>query len=175
MDILILSLALSADAFGAALALGMRRIGLWKIIVISFTVGLMHVIMPLISMTAGNELQEIFGRALFSAGGVILVLTGLQMVLSLLKDESNVKQPAGIGIVFFSLGVSMDSFSTGLSLGVIGVDQMAAVLCFGLSSAIFTMTGLMLSRRIGALAGKAGEAAGGAVLMFIGIKWLLSL
>ncbi|OLN24172.1 hypothetical protein BTO30_01820 [Domibacillus antri] len=175
MDIIILSLALSADAFGAALAVGMRRMGLWNMLVMSLTVGIMHIIMPLTSMTAGNELQEIFGRAIFSAGGVILVLTGLQMVLSLLKNESDIKRPVGIGILFFAFGVSMDSFSTGLSLGVLGMDKMMAVVSFGLSSALFTMAGLLLSRRLGAMAGKAGEAAGGLVLMFLGLKWLLSV
>jgi putative Mn2+ efflux pump MntP len=175
MDIIILSLALSADAFGAALAVGMRRMGLWNMVVMSVTVGLMHVIMPFISITAGNELHGVFGGALFSAGGIILLLTGLQMVLSMLKNESDVKKPAGIGIFFFALGVSMDSFSAGLSLGVLGMDYVKAVTCFGLFAALFTMTGLLLSRRIGAAVGKAGEAAGGLVLMFLGVKWLLSL
>ncbi|OKL37572.1 manganese efflux pump MntP family protein [Domibacillus mangrovi] len=175
MDIIILSLALSADAFGAALAVGMRRMGLWNMAVMSTMVGLMHVIMPFISITAGNELHGVFGGALISTGGVILLLTGLQMVLSIWKNESNVKKPAGVGMFFFAFGVSMDSFSAGLSLGVIGMNHVKAVTCFGLSSAFFTMTGLLLSRRIGAAAGKAGEAAGGLVLMFLGMKWLLSL
>lgn len=174
MDIFILSLALSADAFGAALAIGMRRMGLIDRLVLSAAVGGMHVLMPLASITTGSELREVFGDVLYSLGGIVLILTGLQMMLSLFREEEREK-PRGLGIFIFAFGVSIDSFSTGLSLGVLGVDKVAAVASFGICTTILTMAGLILSSRLHAAAGKAGEAAGGIVLLLIGVKWMLSL
>jgi manganese efflux pump family protein len=171
MDIFILSLALSADAFGAALAVGMRRMGLLDKLMLSAAVGIMHILLPLISMTAGSELHGLFGDILYSAGGIVLALTGLQMVLSFFKKEER-KKPAGLGMVLFAFGVSMDSFSTGLSLGVLGMDKSIAVISFGVCAACMTMAGLMFSSRVSTAAGKAGEAAGGVLLLLIGLKWI---
>ncbi|WNS81110.1 manganese efflux pump [Domibacillus sp. DTU_2020_1001157_1_SI_ALB_TIR_016] len=173
MDIFILSLALSADAFGAALAVGMRRMGLWDKLKLSAAVGIMHVILPATSMTAGNFLHGRFGDILFSAGGLVLVITGLQMVLSFFRQEEQEK-PAGIGIMLFAFGVSMDSFSTGLSLGVLGMDKSIAVMSFGVFSGVMTMAGLLLSSRISTAAGKVGEAAGGVFLLLVGLKWIFT-
>lgn len=171
MDIFILSLALSADAFGAALAVGMRRMGLLDKLMLSSSVGIMHIILPLISMTAGSELYERFGDILFSAGGIILALTGLQMVLSFFRKEERQK-PTGLGMLLFAFGVSMDSFSTGLSLGVLGMDKSTAVISFGACAASLTMAGLIFSSRMSTAAGKAGEVAGGVLLLIIGLKWI---
>jgi putative Mn2+ efflux pump MntP len=171
MDIFILSLALSADAFGAALAVGMRRMGLLDKLVLSAAVGIMHIILPLISMTAGSKLHGYFGDILVLAGGAVLVLTGLQMILSFFRSEEQTK-PSGLGIVLFAFGVSMDSFSTGLSLGVLGMDKSTAVLSFGVCAACMTMAGLLFSSRISSAAGKAGEAAGGVLLLVMGLKWI---
>lgn len=173
MDILILSLALSADAFGAALAVGMRRIGLVDKIKLSAAVGFMHILLPFISMTIGSELFHVFGDWLFSAGGIVLLLTGLQMILAFFKEEEKQK-PMGLGILLFSFGVSMDSFSTGLSLGVLGLDKQASVISFGLCAGMMTMGGLILSSKMSGAVGKAGEAAGGILLLVMGIKWLLA-
>ncbi len=175
MDILILSLALSADAFGAALAVGMRRMGMSDRLVLSAAVGIMHVLMPLASITAGSELYALFGDILYSLGGIVLALTGIQMILSLFKEEETIKKPAGLGVFVFAFGVSIDSFSTGLSLGVLGVDKAVAVASFGICTTIITMAGLLLSSRVNKAAGKAGEAAGGLLLLLIGIKWVISL
>ncbi|WP_046174596.1 manganese efflux pump MntP [Domibacillus indicus] len=171
MDIFILSLALSADAFGAALAVGMRRMGLIDKLTLSAAVGIMHIILPLASITAGSELHGRFGDVLILAGGGVLILTGLQMILSFFRKEEQ-KKPAGLGIVLFAFGVSMDSFSTGLSLGVLGVDKSMAVLSFGVCSACLTMAGLLLSSRVSTAVGKTGEAAGGLLLLVIGLKWI---
>ncbi|WP_050183368.1 manganese efflux pump MntP family protein [Domibacillus robiginosus] len=173
MDIFILSLALSADAFGAALAIGMRRMGLWDKLQLSAAVGSMHILLPAASMTAGSFLHGRFGDILVSAGGLVLVITGLQMMLSFFRKEEQDK-PSGIGIVLFAFGVSMDSFSTGLSLGVLGMDKSIAVMSFGIFSGVMTMIGLLLSSRINAAAGKAGEAVGGLFLLIIGLKWIIA-
>ena len=54
-------------------------------------------------------------------GGALLLLIGIQMIYSSFRSEEEAMiKPVGFGLIVFSLSVSLDSFSAGLSFGMIG-------------------------------------------------------
>ncbi len=171
----LLALAMGMDAFSISLGLGMRRVRLRKLTEISLLIGLFHMLMPMLGIVMGKYLSEFIGDLAIYIGGSILILFGVHMIFSSFFAE---KWPAwtgttGLGLLLFSLGVSMDSFSVGLSLGLFAVNTLLAILLFGLSGLIMTATGLFIGGKIGYRMGDYGEAVGGMILVAFGIKFLL--
>ena len=172
----IMAFAVGMDAFSVGFGMGMNHLRLRQIFQIGLTVGFFHIWMPLIGMISGKLLSEKLGMIASYGGGFLLVLIGLQMVVSSFKEEGAARfHPVGFGLFMFALSVSMDSFSLGLTLGIFGAKTVSALLLFGIFSTCLTWAGLLLGRRLQGLLGNYGEALGGLILFFFGIKLLLPI
>ena len=72
--------------------------------------------------------------------------------------------------------LSLDDFAVGLALGAVAVPIVAAVLTFGVFSAVLTLIGLELGAKLGLLTGERGEAVAGILLLCLAgammIGWL---
>jgi putative Mn2+ efflux pump MntP len=128
---------------------------------ISIVIGFFHVIMPLMGMFTGQYVGSLLGDVATAIGGLLLVLLGSHMVYSSLRGEAipSFDHRTLWGLFVFSLSVSMDSFSVGLSLGMFATDIL--------------VTGLLLGRHMGSWVGDYGEALGGIILLAFGLKFLL--
>ncbi len=167
----IMAFAVGMDAFSVSLGLGIYKLRLRQIFYIGLTIGLFHMLMPLIGIFTGHLLSGTFGKITDFIGGALLVFIGLQMLSSSFsKEEGTIITPAGWGSLLFGLVVSLDSFSAGLSLGMFGVRVIAAVICFGAVSTLLTWCGLLLGRKVQHLIGAYGELLGGSILIAFGIK-----
>ena len=172
----IMAFALGMDAFSIGLGMGMYTLRLRQIFKIGITIGLFHVWMPLLGMMAGQFLSDRFGAFAGYAGGILLLILGVQMIWSSFKsDEANVMNPMGIGLFIFALSVSLDSFSVGLTLGIYKAKAIAVLLCFGIAATILTWAGLIIGRKVQSWLGQYSEALGGSILMAFGIKLLLPI
>ncbi|NRD77195.1 manganese efflux pump [Bacillus sp. BRMEA1] len=170
----IMAAALGMDAFSVGLGMGMYKLRLRKIFNIGITIGLFHVWMPLVGMLAGKFLSEKFGAIASILGGLLLIVLGLNMIWSSLKQGSEkVMTPAGFGLIIFALSVSLDSFSVGLTLGIYGAKTVVVILCFGIIATIQTWAGLLLGRKVQGWLGTYGEVLGGAILLAFGLKLIV--
>lgn len=96
------------------------------------------------------------------------------MIWSSFKQESEkVMTPAGIGLLIFSLSVSLDSFSVGLTLGIYGAKTLVVILCFGIVATVQTWAGLLLGRKVQGWLGTYSEVLGGAILLAFGVKLII--
>lgn len=171
----IMAFALGMDAFSIGLGMGMYKLRLRQIFKIGITVGLFHVWMPIVGMLTGKFLSEKFGSIALLIGGLMLVLLGLHMVWSSLRqEEEKVITPAGFGLVLFAFSVSVDSLSIGLTLGIYQAKMIMVVLCFGIVATILTWSGLLVGRKVQGWIGVYGEALGGSILLAFGLKLLFS-
>ncbi|MBM7662449.1 putative Mn2+ efflux pump MntP [Bacillus mesophilus] len=176
LTLFIMAFALGMDAFSVGLGMGLIPLRLKQILYIGITIGIFHVWMPLVGITIGGFLSDQFGNIASIVGGVLLLLLGLQMIVSSFKDDDEpMITPKGFGLIIFALSVSLDSFSVGLSLGIYKVHVILAILMFGVVSMILTWAGLLLGRRVQEWMGSYGEALGGSILFAFGIKLLLPL
>jgi len=176
--LLLMALALGMDAFSLGLGMGMLKLQARDITRISLTIGLFHVLMPLVGMTIGQFLASQVGELTQWLGALLLIGLGLHMVWNSLRGEDEdgdrgASRTAGFGLVLFALSVSVDSLSVGLSLGALGASLWLAVALFGLCGALMAALGLAIGGRISHLFGEYGEAIGGGVLLAFGIKFLL--
>lgn len=174
ITLMLMAIALGMDAFSIGLGMGMFRMRLKQIFIIGLTVGLFHIGMPLLGMICGRFLSEQFGTFAAYAGGILLVLLGIQMFISGFKGGEGISlAPVGKGLWLFALSVSLDSFSVGLTLGIYGAKTMVTILSFGVAAMILTWSGLLVGKKIQGLLGVYSEIFGGSILFLFGLKLLI--
>ncbi|WP_066176159.1 manganese efflux pump MntP family protein [Bacillus marinisedimentorum] len=176
LTLMIMAFALGMDAFSVGLGMGMIPLRLLQIFKIGITIGLFHIIMPLMGMAIGKLLSTHYGTIATLIGGGLLLLLGLQMIISSIRPgEDRMITPVGTGLLLFSLSVSLDSFSVGLSLGIYGVRTILTVALFGIFSTVLTWGGLLLGRKVQNWLGTYSEVLGGSILFMFGLKLLLPI
>lgn len=172
--LMLMAFALGMDAFSIGIGMGMFQLRYKQIFYIGLTIGFFHVWMPLLGIIAGHFISDKFGMIAQYIGGILLIILGIQMILSSLKKEERIViKPFGWGLMVFALSVSLDSFSVGLSLGIFGARSAAVVICFGVVATLLTWIGLLLGRKFQGYIGSYSEALGGSILLAFGIKLLL--
>lgn len=171
----LMALALGLDALSLGLGIGMKGIRKLDILKISVATALFHMIMPLAGMWMGGYISMLLGKVATMCGGILLLLLGAHMVYSSLRAEASkpYDHRSFLGLTLFSLSVSIDSFSVGVSLGMFAGDVLLTVLMFGAAGGLMSVIGLLLGRRVGEWIGEYGEALGGVILLAFGIKFLL--
>jgi putative Mn2+ efflux pump MntP len=170
-----MAFALGMDAFSVGLGMGFFRLRLKQMFYIGLTIGLFHIVMPLLGMLIGRFLSQRFGSIASYIGGALLLLLGVQMIATSFKKENDpLISPIGVGLIFFALSVSLDSFSVGLSLGIYGARTLLTILLFGFFSMILTWMGLLLGRHFQQWLGMYSEVLGGSILFAFGLKLLFS-
>lgn len=176
VTILIMSAALGMDAFSVTLGMGMLGLRSQQIFRIGLTIGLFHIAMPLLGMVFGKWLSLYFDMVAVYIGGGLLLLIGLQMILSAFSTEGHsFLKPVGWGLAAFAVSVSLDSFSAGLSFGILGAKVVITVLMIGLVSMLLSWAGLMIGTRFQKYIGIYGELLGGCILIGFGVKIMLPL
>ncbi|MBO1004801.1 manganese efflux pump MntP [Pseudogracilibacillus auburnensis] len=175
VTLLIMAFAVAMDAFSVSLGLGLYKFRLRRIFYIGITVGIFHIMMPLLGIFTGHLLSDTFGKITNYIGGILLIILGVQMIISCFSDDDRALiAPMGfVSLMLFSLLISLDSFSAGLSLGMYGVRAAIAVICFGIVASVLTWSGLLLGRRAHYFIGTYSEVLGGSILVAFGIKLLI--
>lgn len=176
MPLMLLAVALGMDAFSLCLGLGMQGMTKRDIGRISVTIGIFHVIMPLLGMTAGVYLSILAGDLARMIAAFLLIALGANMIWQSLqqREESDHSvRTAGWGLLLFAMSVSMDALSVGFSLGVFAAPAGVVVILFGLVGAAMAALGLSIGNRLSVLLGEYGEVIGGIILLTFGLRFLL--
>lgn len=171
--LLALAVALGADAFSLCIGIGMAGVTRRQIAVVSLTVLLFHIFMPLLGWYAGGFLGSKMGKAASIAGALLLVYLGVKMIwesLKVGKDEPKFVITNTGGLLLLSASVSMDALSVGFTLGTQQVSLVLAAGVIGLVAGIMTFGGLTLGKHVGDWIGDKAELVGGIILTGIGIK-----
>ncbi|MDP4096106.1 manganese efflux pump MntP family protein [Paenibacillus sp. P96] len=174
LTVLILALALGMDAFSLGVAVGMKGVRLNEVLRISTVVALFHMVMPLLGMFTGHFMGEMLGHAASYAAGVLLILLGCHMIYNSIYGNGVqiLDYRSTAGVILYSLGVSMDSFSVGVTLGMFRSDLLLTIAVFGAAGGLMSVLGLLLGGRVSRNLGDYGEAIGGAVLFAFGIMFI---
>jgi len=178
-EIVLIAVGLAMDAFAVSIAgaASGRLTGARSSIRLAFHLGWFQAMMPVLGWFAGSEVAEVtsaYGRwiAFF-----LLAWVGLRMVRSALAhgEEPSAGDPSrGLAMIAVCVATSIDALAVGLSLGVLGVGIWVPSAIIGVVTAAISLTGIVIGARLGARLGSRLELAGGALLIAIGLKLLLS-
>lgn len=172
-SIFLLAAALGMDAFSACLGIGLYGLRLRKIVMISILIGFFHALMPFLGIVIGEFINGVAGDIAIISSGIVLIVIGLEMVSWLFfPSEKQIKPPQKLSLLLFVLSVSLDSFSVGLSLGMIGLKVAFTLIIFAGVATFMSFAGLMLGKRIQRVVGQYGCVIGGVILIVFGLNFL---
>ncbi len=173
VELLLVALALAADAFTVGLAVGLDHRRPRQLFRLSFHFGLFQALLPLIGAFFGSVLGRWFAPWSHWFAFGLLVIIGVRMVFGALGKESAQKKidlTRGFRLVGLSLAVSIDALAVGFTLGLRQVSIVMAVTIIGVVAAALTLVGMLLAGRIPATSGMRAEIVAGLVLVGLGIK-----
>lgn len=144
LSIFLIGVALSMDAFSVSLTLGTNQIKSNRYIIIPLIVSLMHFIMPLIGYYLGYQLQQI----ITIPPKIIMTIILYYLAFIMYKDQNKTYPKINkiTSILLFSLSVSLDSFTVGLSLNALTPKIIIPPIIFSLCSGTITYIGLILGK-----------------------------
>ena len=178
-NLLALACALAMDAFAVAVTSGIMLNPLTRrrLFRMSFHFGLFQSLMPALGWAAGRAVYEYIQSFDHWIAFILLGFIGGRMFLGAIRDNEehkiSVDPTRGWNLVVLSVATSVDALAVGLSLAALGLGILMPAVIIGIIAAAFTLTGMLLGRRIGALWGRRVEALGGIILIAIGIRILL--
>ena len=169
-----LSLAMSTDAFAAAVGKGATlQKPQWKeALRIGLIFGVIEAITPLIGWTIGQFATPFVAAwdhwiafAILSALGIhMIIASGSNSAEEAVKPDSH----AFLTLAITAFATSIDAMAVGASLALLGADILVTAAAIGLSTFIMVTIGVMVGRGLGVIAGKRAELVGGLVLIAIG-------
>ncbi|NCC94956.1 MAG: manganese efflux pump [Opitutae bacterium] len=173
------AVALAMDAFAVALAAGvvLRPLCFRPCFRLAFHFGLFQALMPVIGWLAGLTVQGFVAAWSHWIAFCLLVWVGGHMIHEALggAEATRATDPSrGMTMVALAVATSIDALAVGLSLAMLDVVVWLPALVIGLVACAFTVVGLLIGARTGARWGRRVEVAGGAILIAIGLKILLS-
>ena len=128
--------------------------------------------MPLLGNVLGNVICDIINVNLDILVGFILVMIGLEMLVSLSKDEK-INNLINLSSLFlFGFSVSMDSFSVGMGLPILANNHVFVVSIFSIISFSFTFIGLLVGKKLNEIFGKIANIIGSVILIVLGIIYI---
>jgi len=173
--ILLLGLAMSTDAFAAAVGKGatMTRPRLGEALRAGAIFGVIEAITPVIGWLLGKGASRyIEAWDHWVAFGLLLGL-GLHMVWNGLKSDvdepaSAAKQHSFVGLALTGLSTSIDALAVGVGLAFVDVPIAAVAGVIGLCTFSMVTLGIMLGRMLGDVVGRRAEVVGGMILIGVG-------
>lgn len=162
------------DAFSLAIAYGTNSMSEKKSIILSASVGIFHFIMPTLGNIIGNSYFQKLVIHSNIVVGIIFLLLSIEMILSL-KEEKEVVITNLLSIILFSFTVSIDSFSVGIALGITNSNILISSTIFAITSFIFTILGLSIGKYLSKQFGKKATIFGIIILLYLSIKYFLSI
>lgn len=178
LSLLGLAVGLAMDALAVSIAAGMkiRVIDRGHVFRAGFHFGLFQGLMPVLGWLAGQTLAaSLSAYARWIAFGLLMIL-GAKMLIEARSSSGQTeaaKDPTrGWSLISLSIATSLDALAVGVSLALLGVSIWVPSLVIGLVAGVLSGLGVVFGARLGARFEQIAEAAGGLILMAIGVKIL---
>ncbi len=178
IELLLLAVGLSMDAFAVSICKGlsMKRAGAGAMAVCGAWFGGFQALMPVIGFFLGTMFAgaiEAFDH--WIAFG-LLALIGLNMLREALWGDSEEADGdlSARTMLVMAVATSIDALAVGVSLAMAGnVNIWAAAGCIGVITFAFSAGGVKLGNVFGSRFEKKAQAAGGIILVLLGVKILV--
>jgi putative Mn2+ efflux pump MntP len=143
---------------------------------LGFHFGLFQFLMPIIGWLAGRQLAGLIGGFDHWVAFALVAGVGGKMLWEATRptqSKSGRDPTRGLSLVALSLATSLDALAVGLSMAFLRVSMWWPAVVIGVMTAAMTALGITFSSRIGSRFGHWADAAGGSVLILIGL-WMLA-
>ena len=178
IDVLLLAVALSMDAFAVSIGLGSKKNTTPGALALKSGAyfGIFQALMPLIGYLGGKGiLGWIEGYAHWVAF-LLLVMVGGKMIYESFAEgiEEDIAKITHRVMLMLAIATSIDAMAAGFSLTLLDVNPFIACVIIGITTFCFSLSGVFIGVKSGTWLESKAELLGGVILMLIGLKILLS-
>jgi putative Mn2+ efflux pump MntP len=175
LEVLIIALALSLDAFTVSLAASTSRLikdkrGAFRL---AFHFGLFQFAMPLVGWMLGSTIESALAAYDHWIAFILLTIVGIRMIKSAdqINSEGECYDPSrGVTLVVLAIATSIDALAVGLSLAFLRIQIWYPSIVIGVITAGMSALAIVCGNRIGCWVGKKASIVGGIVLILIGAR-----
>ena len=178
--LILLAIALSADAFAVSISLGLsiKPLKTFYILFSSFMFGLFQGLMPLLGYLSSVTLKDVVEKYSSWIAFILLFIIGTNMIYETIKE---IKSPEEIvdtkfsfkNIFILAIATSIDAFASGISLAMLNVNILLASLFIAAITFILCLCGFYFGKELGEIFKHKAQILGGLVLIAIAIKSLI--
>lgn len=180
IDVLILSIALSMDAFAVSIGLGAKhnppRSNPRKLaLTAAFYFGVFQGLMPLVGYLAGKgALSFIEGYTHWLAFALLLLIGGKMLFEALSKGvEEDIATLSHRIMLTLAIATSIDAMAAGFTLTLLPTNPFIACLMIGAITFAMSVFGVLIGRGSGTWLESRAEIFGALVLIILAFKFLL--
>ncbi len=179
IEIFSIAIGLSMDAVAVALCAGASGFTtrLRPAFRIAFHFGFFQAVMPLLGWLAGSTVAPLIAGFDHWLAFLLLAFVAVRMFRSGLSGEApdpSCDPTRGTTLIMLSLATSIDAMAVGFSLALLAAPILLPCLVIGLVTLCLSFAATRLGGRLSLRFGKRMELAGGAVLLLIGLRILIS-
>lgn len=174
ISLIFLALAMSTDAFAAALGKGasLHKPRFIEAVRTGLIFGVIEAITPIIGWSIGQVATRFVESWDHWIAFVLLLVLGLHMIYNGLKHDDEEEEKPGqhsfLILAITAFATSIDALAVGVGLAFVDVNILVAAAAIGLATTVMVTIGVLLGRALGTVVGKRAEIVGGVVLMLVG-------
>ena len=179
IEIFLIGIGLSADAFAVAICKGlnMKRINYNHAMIIALFFGGFQALMPLIGWVLGSQFRVYIESFDHWVAFALLALLGGKMIYEAVSDkeeEDNIGNPLALKtLTILAIATSIDALAVGITFAFLKVNIAVSVTFIGVITAGLSAIGVFIGHKFGEKYKSKAEFAGGLILVLIGLKILL--
>lgn len=179
LDVLVLGVGLSMDAFAASVCKGLRSSRIqWRVAFITvFSFGLFQALMPVVGWALGSSFAHLIEPIDHWIAFILLAAVGAKMIWDALAEEDECSCKGNDldarELVVLSVATSIDALVVGISLPMMGIPIWLASPVIGVTTFLLSLAGFAIGNRFGARYERSSAILGGVVLVLLGVKILI--
>lgn len=176
LDLFILAVGLSMDAFAVSVCKGLSlgKIKPKHMCIAGAWFGGFQALMPLIGYFLGSFFAEMIEKYDHWVAFVLLAIIGGNMIKESFDKDEKVDSSMNVkSMLLLAIATSIDALAVGVTFAFLQVQIVPAVSFIGVITFIFSAVGVKIGSLFGTKYKSKAELFGGIVLVLIGIKILL--
>ena len=178
ITIILIAVGLAMDAFAVSIVSGAayRKLKIKHALTMAAFFGGFQAIMPLIGYLAGLTVKQYIEDYDHWIAFAILTVIGAKMIYESfkIKAEKENMDPTNIMVLLvLAIATSIDALAVGITLSFITSSIFTAVAVIGVVTFVLSYFGVFIGKRFGHFFENKIEAAGGLVLIALGVKILV--
>ncbi len=176
LDIIVIGIGLSMDAFAVSLCKGisLKKMSWLGAVIAGLYFGGFQALMPVIGYLAGSRFYKQIERYDHWIAFILLLTIGVNMIReSFGKDEQTDEGFSWRSMLPLAVATSIDALAVGVTFGFLAVNIAFAAAVIGCTTFLFSAAGVWIGHAFGTRFRASSERVGGIMLILIGARILI--
>ena len=179
LEILLLGIGLSMDAFAVSICKGLstKKLQFKHYLIIGAWFGGFQALMPMIGYFLGSRFSNAIQSVDHWVAFILLSLIGANMIREAMSKDEGAGEDSGSlsfkTMLMLAVATSIDALAAGITFAFLDVDIALAAGIIGCTTCIISMAGAKVGSVFGTKYKSKAEMTGGAMLILLGLKILL--